>query len=165
MTTLHHSRKFKSCLLRMHLKMTNSMQLKWQRFSDRVENIVGGGENAGYQYFLHFLLCYKGLLQGKKKSEIFCKGLTSFSKRVITEHRTIWWRINNIKGNSNGTEEPKTKHSIPHWPLTELVLSNNCKGYPGGNLHNTILIILFAPNFPTVLDTGLQFQTCTSSWS
>ena len=27
--------------------------------SDRVENIVGKGENAGYQHFLHFPQCFQ----------------------------------------------------------------------------------------------------------
>ena len=27
-------------------------------FFDRVENIVGKGENAGYQHFLHFPQCF-----------------------------------------------------------------------------------------------------------
>ena len=26
---------------------------------DKVENIVGKGENAGYQHFLHFPLCFQ----------------------------------------------------------------------------------------------------------
>ena len=44
---------------------------KWKAFADnkiaqmmiyvfdRVENIVGKGENAGYQYFLHFPQCFQ----------------------------------------------------------------------------------------------------------
>ena len=42
----------------------------------RVENIVGKGENAGYQHFLLFLQCFQKLLfQGRQKSGLFGKGL------------------------------------------------------------------------------------------
>ena len=39
----------------------------------RVENNVGKGENAGYQHFLHFLLCFQ-------------KALSSGSLKI----RTVW---------------------------------------------------------------------------
>ena len=29
-------------------------------FFERVENILGNGENAGYQYFILFSLCFQG---------------------------------------------------------------------------------------------------------
>ena len=48
---------------------------------DRTENIVGKGENAGYQHFLLFPQCFKRLLvQSRLQSELSGKGLTF-----------IWW--------------------------------------------------------------------------
>ena len=47
--------------------------------SDRVENIVGKGQNAGYQYFLLFPQCFqKPLSQCHKKLELCSKGLNQF---------------------------------------------------------------------------------------
>ena len=39
-----------------HTKDVNEMMIS---LSDRVENIVGKGENAGYQHFLLFTLCFQ----------------------------------------------------------------------------------------------------------
>ena len=36
-----------------------------------LENIVGKGENAGYQHFLLFLLCFRGFLLWVVKSRDF----------------------------------------------------------------------------------------------
>ena len=49
-----------------------------QFFYDRVENIVGKGENAGYKPFLLFAQCffYQLLSQGCGNSGLFGKGLT-----------------------------------------------------------------------------------------
>ena len=45
---------------------------------DRVENIVGTGENAGYQHFLLFLQCFQKpfFLNGRFNSELYGKELT-----------------------------------------------------------------------------------------
>ena len=47
---------------------------------ERVENIVGKGENAGYQYFLIFLQCFqKGSYPGPLKVGIVCYRVNSCS--------------------------------------------------------------------------------------
>ena len=45
-----------------HLQTTIHMLLKWRFVFDRAENIVGKGENAGYQHFLLFPQCFQRLL-------------------------------------------------------------------------------------------------------
>ena len=48
--------------------------------SDREENIVGKGENAGYQHFLFFPQCFqKASFSGSLKSGLWGKGLNSIS--------------------------------------------------------------------------------------
>ena len=50
---------------------------------DRVENIVGKGENAGYQHFLLFPQCFpKPSSSGSLKSGLCCKGLNPFKKTI-----------------------------------------------------------------------------------
>ena len=47
-------------------------------FLDKMKNIVGREENAGYQQFLFYPQCLKWLfLQGCKKSRLCCKELTN----------------------------------------------------------------------------------------
>ena len=48
-------------------------------FLDKVENLVGNGENAGYQHFLLFPQCFQKLdLSGWSKVLTFCgKGLNT----------------------------------------------------------------------------------------
>ena len=46
--------------------------------SDRVENVVGKGENASHQYFLLFQQCFnlkRLFIQGRQKSELCGKKL------------------------------------------------------------------------------------------
>ena len=67
---------------------------------DRVKNIMGKGENAGYQHFL--LNVFKMILpKGRSKSGLWGKGLTlsqttNFSlfqiKRVCRRQFWIWWK-------------------------------------------------------------------------
>ena len=46
------------------MKITESLKFDLER----VENIVGNGENAGYQHFLHFPQCFqKAPFQGSSK--------------------------------------------------------------------------------------------------
>ena len=49
---------------------------------DRVENIVGKGENAGYQHFLLFLQCFqKATFSGWLKFRIVWQRVTLFTNR------------------------------------------------------------------------------------
>ena len=49
---------------------------------DRVENIVGKGENAGHQHFLFSDNVFKGLLtQGRYKAGLCCKELKLFADK------------------------------------------------------------------------------------
>ena len=62
---------------------------------DRVENIVGNGENAGNHHFVLFLLCYlKAAFPGSGKPGIVCgKGLT--------DQTSIFWTGPNSKQQGN----------------------------------------------------------------
>ena len=52
----------------------------------RVENIVGQGENAGYQHFLLFPQCFqKPSFSGLLKSGLYGKGLNSVTVLPISE--------------------------------------------------------------------------------
>ena len=57
-------------------KINKIMKLKFNL--KRVENIVGKGENAGYQHFLLFSQCVQRLLsKGRKNPEIVLRRVTS----------------------------------------------------------------------------------------
>ena len=50
---------------------------------DRVENIVGKGENAGYQHFLLFPQCYeKASFTGTSKGVIVWEWVNTFAKSI-----------------------------------------------------------------------------------
>ena len=47
-----------------------------------VENVVGKGKNAGYQYFLLFAQCFRGLIcQVCSNSRFCCKDIILFEKK------------------------------------------------------------------------------------
>ena len=53
---------------------------------DRVENIVGKGENAGYQHFLLFLQCFqKPSVSGSLKARLFDEELSKNSYYELSE--------------------------------------------------------------------------------
>ena len=70
---------------------------------DRVENIVGKGENAGYQHFLFFPQCFeKASFQDSSKGVIVWEWVnhrqrTNFglsqNKRVHAEHFQLWLKL------------------------------------------------------------------------
>ena len=66
----------------------------------RVENIVAKGENAGYQHFLLFPQCFKGLLpQGCKNSVVCVKRLVAF--QLLSANASIWTSLKyNLVGDS-----------------------------------------------------------------
>ena len=69
--------------------------------SDRIENIVGKEENAGYQHFLLFPLCFqKPSFSGSFKVEI------------------VWLRVNAILHNPEGSREQLKGH---HGPFVNLI--------------------------------------------
>ena len=52
---------------------------KWKFVLERIKNIVGKGENAGFQHFLLFPHCFqKASCTGSLKVRIVCKELTLF---------------------------------------------------------------------------------------
>ena len=86
------------------ISLPNSKSLDWSKlkaFADdkinlnkklelvlgRVENIVGKGENAGYQHFLLFQQCFQkaSLLRSLKVGIVWYRALTGSSVRSISE--------------------------------------------------------------------------------
>ena len=56
--------------------------------TDWVENIVGSGENAGYQHFLHFQQCFqKASLPASLKVRIMCLTILQKQSCKISKHR------------------------------------------------------------------------------
>ena len=85
----------------MNLQMTNQMSLKnWNLVLGRVENIVGKGENAGYQHFLLF-------------QRSFQKASISGLLRV----GTVWQRVNwgDREGISMGTQSTPEQSFMLLW--------------------------------------------------
>ena len=71
--TLYQTTEFQTSPIwkTLHMSMTKWMWLKIWMFLERTENIVGKGENPGYQHFLLFLQCFqKGSFLGSLKVDI-----------------------------------------------------------------------------------------------
>ena len=60
---------------------------------DKVENIVGKGENAGYQHFLLFPRCFqKARLQDRENPGLFCKAFNlkgHENPHLLTEYTRV----------------------------------------------------------------------------
>ena len=72
---------------------------------DRVENIMGKGENAGYQHFLLFVQCFqRALYPGSSKVGIVSKRVNSLLNDKIQD----WSKLKAQADNKiNATEESK----------------------------------------------------------
>ena len=66
---------------------------------DRIENIVGKGENSGYQHFLLFLLCFeKASFPDTSKGVIVWKWLNCDDFILILDKTTKFYSGPNSKG-------------------------------------------------------------------
>ena len=85
------------------------MAQKLKILDGRVENIVGKGENAGYQHFLLFPQCFqKSLLLGVvKSSDSVAKNCPNKSMLFVISSKLFSWLVSTITSPFCNTQKRK----------------------------------------------------------